>query len=95
MKDSHNKLLEQFSQMAAEGKFGEVITASQHEYDQLPVGIATMLKVVEDFCVKTADHSPEVAQIRRLVCQLIIVAYREARRKDPDSAMLFIPAFPR
>ena len=93
MKDTHKNLLEQFSQMAAEGKFGDSITASQREYDQLPMGMAIMLKAIEDFCAETANHSPEIAETRSLMCQLLIVAYREARRKDPNGALPFVHSF--
>ena len=93
MKDTHKKLLEQFSQMEAEGKFGDSIAASQREYDKLPMGMAVILKVIQDFVVETASHVPEIAEIRSLACQLLIVAYREARRKDPDAALPFVHSF--
>lgn len=79
--------------MAAEGQFGDSIIASRPEYDQLPMGVAIMLKVIEDFCAESAKHDSEIAEIRSLMCQLLIVAYREARRKDPDGALPFVHSF--
>lgn len=90
MKDSRKRLLEQLAQMAAEGKFGDQIKESENEYARLPKGIAVMLKVTADFCEETSKHATEIAQFRSLVCQLLIVAYREARRKDPGGASPFL-----
>jgi len=93
VKDTHKRLLEQVAQMAAEGKFGDSIAAAQREYDQLPAGMAILIKAVLDFCAETARHAPEIAQIRSLACQLLIVAYREAKRKNPSGALAFVHSF--
>jgi|GEM_PF-2098977 len=93
MKETHKRLLEQVAQMAAEGKFGESIAAAQREYDQLPAGIAVFIKCVLDFWAETTDQVEELAQIRRLVCQLLIVAYREAKKKEPSTALAFVQSF--
>lgn len=93
MKATHKRLLEQVAQMAAEGEFGESIKSAQREYDQLPAGMAILLKTVLDFCAETSHHESEIAQIRSLACQLLIVAYREAKRKDTTIALSFAHSF--
>ena len=93
MKQSHANLLKQLSEMAAEGKFGEAVKASQAEYDSLPNGEAVILKTALDFAEETAKHAPEIAEIRNLACQLLIVAYREASRKDRPAAEAFLNSF--
>jgi len=93
MKATHKRLLEQVAQMAVEGKFGESIKSAQREYDQLPAGMAVLLKTVLDFCAEKPHHNSEVAQIRSLACQLLIVAYREAKRKDAAIALSFAHSF--
>jgi len=90
MKDSHSKLLHQFSSMAADGKFGDDIRRSREEYDQLPNGIPVMLKLVREFYDGLRSDDPELARIRDIACQTLIVAYREANRKDPDIAAHFV-----
>ncbi len=49
MKETHKKLLEQFSKMAESGMFGDQIAKSGYEYDRLPRGIPVMLKTFSDF----------------------------------------------
>jgi len=93
MKESHKKLLKQFSQMAEEGLFGEQIAKSRSEYEKLPIGIATMLKTISDFLENLSSCEPEIAKMQQLICQTIIVAYREAKRKDPEIAEHFIISF--
>lgn len=93
MKESHKKLLEQFKSMAEEGIFGDEIAKSRLEYEKLPKGIPIMLKVVSDFLGNLSSHEPEIAQMQQLVCQSLVVAYREASRKDPDIAAHFLNSF--
>lgn len=93
MKESHKKLIEQFSKMANDGAFGDQIAESQSEYKQLPNGIPIMLKTVSDFCAGLSSDAPELAKMRQLACQTLIVAYREANRKDPDIASHFLNSF--
>jgi len=93
MKESHKKLIEQFSKMADDGAFGDQIAKSRLEYEQLSSGIPIMLKVVADFSEGLSSDLPEMAQMRQLACKLLIVAYREANRKDPDTAAHFANSF--
>lgn len=79
--------------MAKEGAFGDQIAKSRSEYEQLPNGIPIMIKTVSDFYSGLSSDSPELAQMRQLACQSLIVAYREANRKDPDIAAHFVNSF--
>lgn len=92
MKESRQKLIEQFSQMAQEGAFGDEIRASQIEYDSLPTGIAIFLKTVSDYRQQTLKHK-EFAEFREIFLKLIIIAYREAKRIDPDVAFSIVSSF--
>jgi hypothetical protein len=93
MKESHKKLLDQFSKMASDGMFGDQIRASQAEYDQMPNAIAVSLKLVADFYSSDSTDTEEMAQIRDLICQTFIFAYREARRENLQIAEAFLFSF--
>ncbi len=93
MKESHRNLLKQFSRIADDGLLGKEIAASRSEYEGLPAGIPVMLKVASDFFKESSTLDPELSQMRHLMCQLLIVAYREARRKNPEIAEYFSSSF--
>lgn len=92
MKQSRQQLLEQFSQMAEDGAFGDEIKASQAEYTSLPKGIAIFLKVIHDYRQKNIENQ-EFAEIREMFLKPIIIAYREAKRVDPNIALSIINSF--
>ncbi len=79
--------------MAEDGAFRDQIAKSRSEYEQLPNGISIMLKTVSDFHEGLSSGCTEIAKIRQLACQSLIVAYREANRKDPDIAAHFVNSF--
>ncbi len=93
MKETHKRLLEQLAEMATEGKFGESVKAAQNEYARLPPGIAVLIRAVLDFCKETSKNHEKIAQIRSLFCQLLIGAYREAKRKNQDVALSLLHSF--
>lgn len=93
MKGNHKKLLDQFVEMSLDGGFGEEIKSAQEDYNRLPPGIATFLKYVLDFCNENKKLDNETAQMRNLVCQLLIVAYREAKKKNSDTARALVHSF--
>jgi len=93
MKKSHKNLLKQLSETVAKCKFGGDIQASQAAYDRLHSVEAILLKTILDFVEETEKHTPEIAEIRNLACQLLIVAYREASRKDLPAAEAFFNSF--
>ena len=62
MKNTHQRLIQQFSQLASEGMFSQFIKASQHQYDQLkPLGgVAVLVQVAREFQEKTEHHDQEI-----------------------------------
>lgn len=93
MKETHKILLNQLNKMAADGRFGDAVRKAEEEYRQLPPGIAVLIKLILDFHQSWTSKQDEISQIQSLLCQLQIVAYREARRKNPDIASCFISSF--
>lgn len=95
MKDTHQRLIQQFSQLASEGMFSQPIKASQQQYDQLkPLGgVAVLVQVAREFQEETEHHVQEISEIRSLICKLLIVIYREAKRQDPLIALTFVHSF--
>lgn len=93
MKDSHKRLLQQAAEMAEEGKYGESIKAARKEYDQLPVGIATLLKCVVDAYGKKEGINEDIAKMRDLFTQLIIATYRDAVPVDQQVALSLVHSF--
>ena len=95
MKDTHQRLIQQFSQLASEGMFSQYIKASQQQYDQLkPLGgVAVLVQVAREFQEETERHVQEIGEIRSLICKLLIVVYREAKRQDPSISLTFVHSF--
>jgi hypothetical protein len=95
LKNTHQRLVQQLSQLASEGMFGHSIKESQQNYDQLKLlgGVAVLIQVACDFQEETERQVQEINEIRSRVCQLLIVAYREAKRKDPEIALAFVHSF--
>lgn len=93
MKNSHQQLIQQISQMAAEGMFSESVKESQQKYDELPNGLFVLIQVAREFWEETERHDQSIAEIRNMVCQLLIVAYREAKKKDSAIALTFVHSF--
>lgn len=93
MKESHHKLLKQFSKMAEDGTLGDQIANSRSEYEKLPEDNSILLKVFSDFQESLSSYNPEISQMRQLSCQSLIVAYREAKLKDPSIAAHFLNSF--
>lgn len=86
------QLLEQFSKMAESGILGEEIRLSQDEYNAFPEGVARFLKVIADYYQQNQKHT-EIAEIRVILFQLIVVAYREAKRVDQKIAFSVVDGF--
>jgi len=95
MKNTHQRLIQQFSQLASEGMFSQSIKASQQQYDQLkPLGgVNVLVQVAREFQEVTEHHVQEIGEIRSLICKLLIVIYREAKRQDPSIALTFVHSF--
>lgn len=93
MKDSHARLLKQFADMAADGQFGDSIIKTQKEYAQLQPSSAILQKVALDFWEEIFRKNDEQSQMRSIVCQLLIVAYREAKKRNPEVARSLVNSF--
>lgn len=93
MKQSHKNLMAQFSDMAEQGSFGDSVTQRKAEYDDLPDGMAISIKTFLDFYdgLKTGDA--ETAQMRNTACKSIVSTFRDANRKDPETAAHFVNGF--
>jgi hypothetical protein len=59
----------------------------------MPNAIAVSLKLVADFYSSDSTDTEEMAQIRDLICQTFIFAYREARRENLQIAEAFLYSF--
>lgn len=93
LKETHDHLLKQLVLMASEGQFGDSVKNAQKKYDQLPPGVATILVFVLDFCEELSQQNDELARIRNLSCQLLIVAYREAKKHNATIAHSLVNSF--
>lgn len=78
--------------MAESGILGEEIRLSQDEYNAFPKGIARFLKAIADYYQQNEKHK-EMAEIRAILFQLIVVAYREAKRVDQKTAFSIVDGF--
>ena len=83
-------MLRQAAEMAEEGKLGDSIKAARKEYDQLPGGVAVLLKCVVDAYREKSGINDEIRQMRDLFTQLIIVAHRDAARFNEDVALALV-----
>lgn len=90
MKDTHKRLMQQVAEMAEEGKLGQSIKAVREEYEQLPVGISTLLKCVVDAYQKGPNVDEEIFRLRDLFCQLIMVTYRDAACRNQEVALALV-----
>jgi hypothetical protein len=75
--------------MARGGMFRQSVAESQKQYDQIAEGIPTLIHVVREFHEATESHAQDIREIRSMICQLLIVAYREAKKKNPEIALTF------
>ena len=90
MKDSHKRLLQQIAEMSEEGKFGKSIKAARKKYEQLPVGISTLLKCVIDAYGKREGINDDILRMRDLFTQLIIATYRDAALVEQQVAISLV-----
>ena len=92
MKESHTRLLKQFGNMAADGQFGGSIKKAHQEYGHLS-GLTILHKFVLDFWGGILKKNDEFSQMRSLSCQLLLVAYREAKKRNPEIAQSLVNSF--
>ena len=85
-----DRLLKQLSRMAADGTLGPAAQSTAVEYASYSDGIARALKYVYDYFAASEEESTFA---RNYFVQILIVVYREAKRRDPEIAMDFVTAF--
>lgn len=88
---SRSRLLAQFDQLATDGDFGVAAEAAVGAYAPLTNDVARAVKYVAELYEGSDD--PEGRQARDLFAQLVLVAYREAKRQDEAVASNFANAF--
>lgn len=73
--------------MAASGQLGARTAEAAREYEAVPAGVPTCLKVVTDLYRDLADPaSGEVSSLVDRLLQVIVMVYREAKKADPEVA---------
>lgn len=91
MKRSYEKLIKQIVNLGEHGHLGEDAKQGIARYAELPNDIARSIVYVNGFFL--ADIEEEARQIRGLLCQMMIVVYRDAKKRDPGLARAFANAF--
>jgi len=87
--ESIQSLLRQFSEMGTDGTFGAEAQSASAEYEELPSGMHAAAKYLAEFYTDT----DETQQHRDYLVQILLVAYRDAKKKDPQVAWSFASAF--
>jgi hypothetical protein len=77
--------------LARDGHLGPEVQADSEAYSSLPSDVARCVASVDDFF--TADVDEALREPRSLLCQLILVAYRDAKKRDAKLARDFAYAF--
>lgn len=91
-KNSYQRQIKESLDLVLATSFGEEIQISKKEYDSLPKGNATFLKVIFDYYQGNLEH-PQFEEIRHIFFQILIVIYREALRKDSQVAHYLLDSF--
>jgi hypothetical protein len=81
------------SDLVRDGHFGSTVQAALETYDQLPDNLSRCLRFFNDFEADVAEEELRLA--RSLLCQMILVVYRDSKRRDPAIAQDFAFAFVR
>ena len=96
MKSSYQGLLNRIEGLSRDGHLGSEVQRTWGEYSCLPDDAARSVAFVRDFFGGDVDEGLRMP--RSLLCQLILVAYRDAKKRDPglarDFAFAFIQDFP-
>lgn len=94
MDEELKRRLIQIDRMSVDGKLGEDIQKSAHEYQQIPSGTPVFLRIIRDFYqLKEIDGDKQIQQIADLFLQLIIVIYRDCKQKDASIARSIVNSF--
>lgn len=93
MSEFKSQLLEQLHRLAKEGYFGTRVAEEWESYAHLNDPLQACAKFVEDFDSYDAPDEIKIKDIRNKLCQMLCLAYRQARRSDPAVAQEFAAAF--
>jgi hypothetical protein len=87
------RLLEQLSRLSLQGFFGAETAKSAVAYQALDDPITVCAKFVVDYYGSQVPSEKEVAWARDYFCQILLVVYREAKKRDPSLAHDFASSF--
>jgi len=79
--------------MAEDGKLGIEIRSTRKKYENLPMGIMTMVMAVEDLYETKPTEIPNVFSMMDHMCRLMIATYRETYKIDQSIAEAFLQSF--
>jgi hypothetical protein len=91
VKPSYESLLNRINGLARDGHLGPEVQRDSELYSSLPSDIDRCAAFVDAFF--SADVDKALKEPRSLLCQLILVAYRDAKKRDPEVARDFAYAF--
>jgi len=87
MDESLRRRLTELGRLSVEGRFGEEIRKAAEEYKDLPSDMRLFVRVVRDFYKpRSTEEDAQIAWAADLFCKLIIVVYRDAKKRDVDVA---------
>ena len=84
-------MLGRISDLGEKGYFGEEAKSETVRYANIPNDIGRSVIFINDFFSENVDEDTKAA--RNLLCQMIVVAYRDAKKKDAAQARAFANAF--
>jgi len=87
----YDSLLNQIGDLAGDGHLRPDVQAASHEYAALPSDLSRCVAYVNDFAEGVVED--ELRLIRSLLCQMIVAAYRDAKKNDAEVARNFAFAF--
>jgi hypothetical protein len=87
------RLLE-MKQQSLEGKLGEVIQAAAKEYQHIPPSPTLLIRFVNDFYQPhESEEDAEIAGIAEMFCKILIVIYRDAKKRNAEVAHALLFSF--
>jgi hypothetical protein len=91
MKSSYETLISQTVTLGEQGFLGEEAQNETARYADLPNDIARCIRYIDNFF--SQDTEEDTKSARNLLCQLVIVAYRDAKKQDASLAQAFAKAY--
>jgi hypothetical protein len=91
MKSSYETLISRIADLGEQGHLGETVQNEVARYTKLPNDMARCAGYINDFF--SPDVEEEAKAARNLLCQLVVVVYRDAKKQDAPLARAFATAF--